>query len=128
MREFQMNPYFFLVTGMLCLYLLIQAIRAIIETTRNYGHKVNDEPINGLYCKFCGKPQTFAANLIVIARTSGRKKQNRFTTVPGWGLARFPIQNDANGPQRRRISRQVVNFCYLAHVLYFSSQTKNKPQ
>ena len=52
MEEFQMNPYFFLVTGTLCLYLLIQAIRTIIETTRNYGHKVNDEPINGLYCKF----------------------------------------------------------------------------
>jgi hypothetical protein len=56
-NEFQMNPYFFAVTGILCLYLLIQAIRAIVETTRNYGHKVKDEPINGLYCKFCGKPQ-----------------------------------------------------------------------
>lgn len=52
-----MSADLFFVIGVICLYLFIRAIMAIIENTRNYGHKVNDKQIKGLCCKFCGKPQ-----------------------------------------------------------------------
>lgn len=48
--------YLVSITAAFFIYLLVSAIVKLFK--RNDGYKIKDEPIEGLYCKFCGKAQS----------------------------------------------------------------------